>query len=275
MASKSIDKIGSHRTDRPASSAAEGTGAQQAPDMSAFTVLRLRKLLGHYSASLSDAGAEEVVTVVRRMAQQATAPVNADRKKGKAVTPFAWDIQGVAEAAATLHHALPIMAEWWTGLFPSARGDMLAQLEKDRDALAQLVEPLTAALHILRFPLGEFKPLPRNQIRRKPGQKPWHVPAVILANMFDRMLRKPDDTELPAFSHGSRPAFAIHEILSDLRLTKPTTEVSAVAKHIERWWGKYKRLPLGVTHGQMLLPKQELWEELMKRRASAPGADKA
>jgi hypothetical protein len=255
MAEKNIDKEYSRRTGRRALRVTEGA-RRRAPDMSNFTVSQLRELLGRHSPSLLDKDAEEVVTVVRRMAQQATAPGSADPPPDfldrrswdvSVVAPseWIWDIGAVAEAAKTLHSALPTIARWWAGLFPSDA------TRKGRAAMDDLAEPLDRALYYLRYPLGEYEPLPPNQIGGKLGHKPWHIPAVILANMLDRMLRRPGDARLPPFSHGSRLTIAIHAILTDLGL-KPG-EVSAVAAYIERWWGKYGRLPLGVTDGRQLL----------------------
>jgi hypothetical protein len=232
-----------------------------------------------------DEDAEFVVKLVRTLAGAPafpTAPRQALHAQDETFVGWDWNIQSAADAAATLHDALPKLIEWWDNLFPTgapiaplseeevraghaaqaklpvalrealqdlrAREQLVdprAEVLAARAALAQLVGPLALALRHIRYPLGEYVPVQSKQVRGKQIEskqvegRPWHLPAVLMANILDRGLRRAGhDLE---FSHASIPVGVVRTILVRLGL-KPSSR-AAVAARIRRWWDDHGRLP--------------------------------
>ena len=238
-----------------------------------LTVSQLRELLGEeYGPRLSDEGGEQVIMLVRDLAGHQTPPPADDAwtlDKARAIADaqpdtFArcdWDVTAVMKAFRTIEDNLPNMLAWWSILPPSYA------VQKGLTFFPQFEE----ALPFLRFPLGEYTPRPLNQIGPNKKRKAlWKVPSVLLANTLDRVLRRPDDSELLPFSRKSPLTTAIHTILDGLELNPP--DLPTLSSHIRRWWKKPesgRRLRLGATDGHQLL------REAILNQAKTPGAAEA
>jgi hypothetical protein len=232
----------------------------------------LRRQLDEQAARLG-LTTEELVSRMRDTPEAAPSPSAealvrrlADKNQEAAPIPqFSWDTKAVAGAVATIHDVLPIMVAWWASLSPSD------EVTRVRALLTQLIGPWAAAEPILGLSaLGEYKPLRGKQIQIEPEREdfPWEVPAFLLANMLDRMLRQPGDTKLPPFSHNSRLTQAIHRILIELGLDPPK-DVSAISSQLKRMWdrdnGKPGRLPFGKADGQQMLREEMLRQAKLLR----------
>jgi hypothetical protein len=205
-----------------------------------ITALELRQLLEEkYGSSLSDESCKALVDLVRRMAEppprrppETAADIN--------LPVWCWDMAEVADAAETLHEAMPKLVTFWGALRTND------EVRAGHEAVKQLSDALATALPYVKHPLGAYE---RNQKKRP---KELHLPAVIIANALDKALSEAGHTK-PAFSRNSIPVRVIHAILIRLDLLPVIHETekeahkkteaarSAISTHIDRWWKAYGR----------------------------------
>ena len=223
---------------------------------------------------------EELVSRMRDSPEAAPSPspealvrrLATENQEAASAVEFKWDTKAVARAVATIHKVLPIMVAGWSRLAPSD------EVTRAQTLLAQLTGPWAAAEPVLlKIPLGKYKPLKGKQIQTEPERKdfPWQVPAFLLANTLDRMLRQPGDTKLPPFSHNSRLTQAIHRLLIELGLG-PLKDASAVSSQLKRMWKREGggRLPLGKTDGHQLRREAMLHQrQLLMKEQLRVGAE--